>query len=417
MIPRRVTLANVAVKAGVHVTTVSMAMRNDIRLPEKTRARIKKIAEEMGYRPDPLLRALVAYRGQVMPRRNPPTIAYVTNWNTRWGWKNATAHCDFFAGADSKAKELGFHLDHFWMRETGLTQGRLSRILHARGIQGVIVASHGREMGDAIQFDWEQFSAIKIDYFPHEPALHNVTNNQCDIIRLAVRKVVAAGYRRIGFVMHRGWDHAVDHMWKAGFLCEQESLPLSDRLPPYIFPDAEPVERWFNESRAPVTVEVAPFKRWLEVYKPDVVISKAAFVDEAFKTLGLRVPEDVAFVDVFLEDLSGAVAGVRQNHQTVGALAVEILAGQLQHNKRGVPEIPTTTFVEGTWFPGKSCPVLTPPTEPANGQAVVDQVLDGSESGTGILPVDGAPRRDAMGRKPMPPARETPELPRIFRRE
>jgi LacI family transcriptional regulator len=48
---------------------------------------------------------------------------------------------------------------------------------------------------------------------------------------------------------------------------------------------------------------------------------------------------------------------VRQNHETVGAVAVEILAGQLQHNKFGVPDIPTTTFVEGTWFDGASCPM------------------------------------------------------------
>ncbi|MGH8020591.1 MAG: hypothetical protein ACREIA_20370 [Opitutaceae bacterium] len=49
--------------------------------------------------------------------------------------------------------------------------------------------------------------------------------------------------------------------------------------------------------------------------------------------------------------------GGRQNHDTVGALAVELLAGQLQHNKRGVPEIPTTTYVEGTWFAGRSLPI------------------------------------------------------------
>ena len=54
----------------------------------------------------------------------------------------------------------------------------------------------------------------------------------------------------------------------------------------------------------------------------------------------------------------GQTAGVRQNHTTVGARAVEILAGQLQHNKFGVPEIPTTTYVEGTWQDGASCPML-----------------------------------------------------------
>ncbi len=353
---RRVTLADVARKAGVHVTTVSLAVRNHPSLPETTRKRIQKLATEMGYTPDPFLRALIAYRGQVMPRRNPPTLAYVTNWATRWGWKNATGHSEFYAGAESKAKELGFHLDHFWIREPGLTHGRLSRILEARGIQGVILASHGREMGDALQFDWEHFSAVKIDYFPHKPAVHNVTNNQCDVIRTAMQKVMAAGYRRIGFVMHRGWDHAVDHLWKAGFLCEQDNLATADRIPAHIFPEPEPVDRWFNENSALVTVDPASFKAWLQRYKPEVVITKTSFVQAALQQLGLVVPRDLALVDVFLEDLSGGMAGMRQNHEAVGGLAVEILAGQLQHNKRGIPEIPTTTYVEGTWFDGASCP-------------------------------------------------------------
>ncbi len=357
---RRVTLAQVAVKAGVHVTTVSLALRNHPRLPVTTRQRIQALAQEMGYAPDPFLRALVAYRGRVMTRQNPPTLAYVTNWNTRWGWKKVTAHPDFYAGALAKAKELGYKLDHFWMREPGLTQGRLSNILNARGINGVIIASHGREMGDALQFDWANFSAVKIDYFPHQPALHNVTNNQCDVARLAMQKVIAAGYRRIGFVMHRGWDHAVDHLWTAGFLCEQQTVAASNWVPMHLFPEAEPVERWLNESKADVEPDFAAFKAWFEKHRPEVIISKGSFVLPILKKMGLRVPRDVAFVDVFLEELAGQTAGVRQNHTTVGALAVEILAGQLQHNKFGVPEIPTTTYVEGSWFNGATCPMPKP---------------------------------------------------------
>ena len=66
-----------------------------------------------------------------------------------------------------------------------------------------------REIDVELQFDWQHLSGVKIDYFPHKPELHNVTNNQCDIVRLAMQKVMAAGYRRIGFVMHRGWDDSV----------------------------------------------------------------------------------------------------------------------------------------------------------------------------------------------------------------
>ena len=51
---------------------MSLALRNHPRLPLETRERIRSLAEKMGYRPDPFLRALVAYRGKMMPRRNPP---------------------------------------------------------------------------------------------------------------------------------------------------------------------------------------------------------------------------------------------------------------------------------------------------------------------------------------------------------
>ncbi len=357
MSEKRVTLSDIAVKAGVHVTTVSLALRNHPRLPESTRQRIQALARKMGYAPDPFLRALVAYRGGVIERRNTPTLAYITNWATRWGWKKVTAHPDFYAGALAKANELGYKLDDFWMREEGMTQERLSQILYSRGINGLIIASHGREMGDALEFDWENFSAVKIDYFPHQPALHNVTNNQCDIARLAMQKVIAAGYRRIGFVMHRGWDHAVDHLWTAGYLCEQQAVPVRERLPAHLFPEPEPVERWLNESKSEVSPDPAAFKEWFQKYQPEVIISKGSFVLPLLRKMGLRVPRDVAFVDVFLGDFTGATAGVKQNHTTVGELAVEILAGQLQHNKFGIPKIPTTTYVEGTWFDGATCPM------------------------------------------------------------
>lgn len=353
---RRVTLSDVAKKAGVHVTTVSLALRNHPRLPETTRQRIQAMAEEMGYRPDPLLRALVAYRGKIIERRNTPTLAYVTNWNTRLGWKKATAHPDFYEGAEEMANQLGYHLEHFWLSEPGQTQGRLSRMLYARGINGVIIASHGRERGDALEFEWPHFSAVKIDYYPHQPVLHNVTNNQCDIIRVAMQKVRAAGYRRVGFVMHRGWDHAVDHLWTAGYLCEQQHLTPKEQLPAHIFPEEQPVERWFNESNAPVEADFESFAQWFKKNRPEVIISKGSFVLPLLEKMKLKVPKDVAFADVFLEEFSGAIAGVRQNHKTVGAVAVEMLAAQLQHNKVGIPAIPTTTFVEGTWYDGRSCP-------------------------------------------------------------
>jgi LacI family transcriptional regulator len=336
----RVTLADIAAKAAVHVTTVSLALRNSPRLPATTRERIRKLADELGYAPDPMLQALVAYRGNTSARRSPPTLAYVTNWNTRMGWREVTAHPDFYDGAESRAKELGYNLEHFWMREPGLTHGRLSRILNTRGINGVIIASHVREIDEALQFDWARFAAVKIDYFPHTPLLPVVTNDQLQIVRLAMQKVIAMGYRRVGFVMDEGWDITVDHLWLAGYLWEQQALAPADRLAPYLIPNKESLAAWLRRN------------------KPDVLIGKSEFVTATFKEMGLRIPKDLAFVDIFLEDHSGKTAGVIQNHKEVGRLAVELLAGQLQQNKYGIPTIPTTTCVEGTWLDGRTLPSM-----------------------------------------------------------
>ena len=358
--PRRVTLADIAKRAEVHVTTVSLALRNHPRLPEKTRKRIQDLAKEMGYQPDPILQALVAYRGKVMERRNPPTLAYVTNWDAEYGWKQTTAHPQFYEGADAKAQEQGFKLDHFWMGEPGLSHTRMSKILQARGITGVIIASHRRASDVDLHFDWTGFSAVKIDYFPHQPEIHQVNNDHCSIMRLAMQRARDHGYRRIGAVMHRGWDHAVDYMWKAGALISQDYQPPEDRVPMHLFPAAEKVDEWMTETTHEVVADTAQFKRWYEEHRPEVILSKRSFIQPCLDAMGLKIPDDVAFIDLFLEEEDGSIAGVRQNHNTVGELALEILAGQLHYHKFGIPEIPTRTQVEGTWFDGATCPRFAP---------------------------------------------------------
>lgn len=360
MTPRRVTLSDIAKVAGVHVTTVSLALRNHVRLPLATRQRLQELAKKMGYVPDPMMRALVSYRTEMTPRRAIPTLAYVTNWATRLGWCELTAHPSFFAGAEKRAGELGFRLDHFWLGEPGLTHARFSGILRARGINGIIVASHAPELGDSLNFDWANLSAVKIDYYPHRPALHNVTNNQCDIVRHAFQRVRALGYKRIGFVMHRGWDYHVDHLWTAGILCEQQHVPAAELVPALIFPAAEPVEAWMCEYGGSTAPDLATFSEWFHRHRPEVLISSRDFVLPLLEKMGLSVPKHVAFVDVFLSDTSGAIAGIRQNHEAVGAAAVELLAGQLQHGTFGIPAVQTTTFVEGTWFDGATCPLKSP---------------------------------------------------------
>ncbi|MBK1877786.1 LacI family DNA-binding transcriptional regulator [Pelagicoccus mobilis] len=344
---KRITLADIAKKAGYHPTTISMALRNHPRLPASTTEKIKALAEEMGYRPDPALGALVAYRRNTSPKQQAAPLAYLTNWHNEFGWKNSTPHRNFYEGALSRAKQLGYKIDHFWLGEPGLSHERINDILQARGIRGLIIASHQIGVDREPRIQWDQFSSVKIDFFPTSLHVHTISNDQRAIIQLAFRKALDAGYKRIGFVIPRWWDTYVNYAWSAGFLASQLLVPEEDRIPIKIF-DTEP--------DAEIGMPVTEFETWRNEHKPDVIISYNEFVQHAFKLLQIQTPEDFAYIDVCPESKDNDHAGVYNNCERVGELSVEILAGQLQRNQVGLPNYPTVTKVEGTWIDGPSLP-------------------------------------------------------------
>lgn len=136
---RRVTLKDIAGVAGVHHTTVSMALRNDRRLPAATRARIRQCAAELGYRPDPMLSALSSYRAAIRPLRTPSTIAFVTDVDPA-EIRNGRAHGQFLSGVREGAESLGYKVDRFAVG-AGIAGIRcLQRVLLNRSIRGVIIA-------------------------------------------------------------------------------------------------------------------------------------------------------------------------------------------------------------------------------------------------------------------------------------
>jgi hypothetical protein len=84
--PAHATLQDVATRTGVHRTTVSLALRDHPRIPAETRARVRAAAEALGYRINPLVSALMQSRRTGRAVKH-VTLAYVTNYPTRYGWR------------------------------------------------------------------------------------------------------------------------------------------------------------------------------------------------------------------------------------------------------------------------------------------------------------------------------------------
>ena len=73
----KVTIKELAEKAGVSKTAVSFAFNNPKRISSETYERIMKIAKEIGYSPDPVARILATHQTQTIGLLFPQSITEV----------------------------------------------------------------------------------------------------------------------------------------------------------------------------------------------------------------------------------------------------------------------------------------------------------------------------------------------------
>lgn len=340
--PPRITLRDVARKAGVHVSTVSRALRNSRRISEAKRARIQGIAKEMGYTHDAWLDALISYRDTARRRTHPRALAYVTSWPVPI--EQAPHHRCYWRGARQRAAELGFHLEHFSLATPGMSDERLSSILIARGIDGVVLSSFAKCSAE-VRFDWSRFAAVRIELQPASPAFSTTAVDHVRAIVTAVNEAIRLGYRRPGLMIGHDWSALVEDHWEIGFYWAQRALARDDRLPIFTFNATwEKNTRWYR------------FGAWFSENKPDVVLAPFLHIERRLGDLNLAVPADAAVIDPFLEYPNPFYAGIVHDFEEVGARAMEQLAVLVTRNARGIPPVMVRSYVDGAWQPGPSCP-------------------------------------------------------------
>jgi len=330
----RPTQADIARAAGVSQMTVSLALRNHASLPRRTRQRIQRLAAELGYRPNPLVAALMRH---VRHRRATPyltTLAYVTAFPTRDGWRQSPLYRRYHEGAAARADQLGYKLEEFWLRQPGMTGTRLSRILWTRGVQGVIIAPLPLPRAH-LQLDWKQFALATLGYTLARPSLHRAVSHQARAMQIALRELKRRGYRRVGLALSSHSDARTDRNWRGAFLAYQ---PRARRVPLLVTAD------WNQRT----------FCEWFEEHRPDAVIANEDGVRDWLRALKARVPGEVGFVHIESTISHRHFSGIRQNAYQVGAAAVELVAEQLQHGERGVPKIPKVVLIAGQWVPGRT---------------------------------------------------------------
>jgi len=339
MEPKRVSQRDIARAAKVHFTTVSLALRNSSSLPAKTRTRIQKLATEMGYRPDPMLTALQAYRKNVKSSSFVGTIAWINTYKVPSQLYKGKFTLVYLAGARQRCEELGYKLEEFNLSDT--SKARLSNIFQARNIQGILLPPQPYNRAH-LSFDWEKYSAVAFGYSLSRPSLHKVANAQYTSSRMGVRTLRKYGYRRIGFVTTHNTDERTDQNFSSGYLAEQRRAKPSEQIPMLILRDMDAEE------------QKRDFARWYRKHRPAVILTMYNRIPDFMEEQKISYSECGLALLILDSTHDGHFAGIDQNDHLIGRSAVDFLVGMMHRNERGVPDIPLRILVEGKWIEGKT---------------------------------------------------------------
>lgn len=273
----RVTIADIAERAGVSISSVSFALNGRKGVSEETRERVRAVAEEMGWAPTRAARALAGARtdtfGLVLAR-DPYTLGV------------ETFYMRFIAGMESELakRSYGLLLQVVPTRADELTTIKKWRAArHVDGILLVDLAVDDPRVQLCSQPD--ALPAVAVGDPSVAGGLTCVWTDDAESMHQAVRHLAGFGHRRIAHVSGVG-DFAHTQIRDRAFLDETTRLGLEPIL---LRTDYTP-EEGARATRQAFAMDEPPTAF---IYDNDVMAVAGL---TAAMELGRRVPEDVSVI-------------------------------------------------------------------------------------------------------------------------
>lgn len=338
------TIKDVAKVAGVHFTTVSMALRGHPSIPAATRERIIAAASRIGYQRNHIFAALTNQRRGGDATYYTPKVAYVANRTEEDGFLKLAHFRQMVEGARREAEALGYSLELLYLGKGHHTSQSLQAYLKANAITGVIIGAF-EPGGPSLELDWADYCVVKIDSRQIPPACSYISIDQLAGVHDAFRAMRERGYRRIGLAIGSDDEETTDDMHLSGWHLEQFCIPEAERVPPMLFP---------RGTRDKQGAEL--LGAYIDLHKLDAVLCNWANIRAMITASGHRCPEDVACAGLCISKPTPGLAGIVSNMDLVGQRVMSLLATLLRSEQRGIPGIITHTRVKGDWHDGASAP-------------------------------------------------------------
>lgn len=273
---RRTSLKDLADKLGVSIATVSRALRNSHEVGEEMTQKVKQLAKELNYRPNPFAQSL---------RKEAPRVigVIVPNLVTHY-------YAAVLDGIEDYASKLGYsvisansHEDH--EREAQALDNFLN--MHVEGI----IACLAQDTTDYSHFEQLHKMGVPLVFFARcclEDIFSQVVGNGDVAAQEATQHMIETGSRRVAFI---GGPNHLDMVRrrKHGYLeaLRENRIPIDRNL---VVCDKIDFDVARNATLRLLEGENPPDA----ILAFNDIITYAAF--DAIKSKGLRIPEDVAII-------------------------------------------------------------------------------------------------------------------------
>jgi LacI family transcriptional regulator len=337
---QQASIRTIAAAAGFGKTLVAKVMTNKPGVAASTRTLVLKVAREQGYLPDPEITRLMLHVRHRRTRRNALTMAWIRYAIRPAVPQNFPWFAKIWAGASARSQALGFSLDQIIEDVNAMSPARFVQILRARGVSGLL-ASPPWQAEVFWRLEVQDF-AIAIAGEGNLPYIYDQSGpDYFHNIRLLMQELALLGYRRPGLVIS---DYM--HMVSAGAIVaayeySKLALPPEDRIP------------W----ESPVSDQNEALSPWLKRWCPDVLICANNNWAQVLAQHGLRVPEDIGLAHINLASDIPDWGGIDQNHEWIGANAVNLLAEQIYHREHGRPVKARRVLAAGQFVRGSTLKV------------------------------------------------------------
>jgi LacI family transcriptional regulator len=343
----RVPLRLIAEKAGVSRMTVSLALRASPSISKETGSRVQEIAQQLGYRPDPIVSDLMANLRLATQTQHAVPLGFVTSERSRDSARDRAIQDAYFAGAAEKAAALGYRLEEFRLHRDGMSESRVRQIMIARGIEGALLVPSVPESasGATMPGAFSRFCCVAIGTPAGPATVHHVGTDHLHSVMETCRQLTALGYRCPGLLLTAAQDRRSAYRFRAGFVA-------SSHL-------AENGGQWPVLIRA--HLDYAGFVHWMHETRPDVVIHamEPSMVSDWLRRCGASVPDDVGHAGLELDPGRCDESGFVPKASAIGAAALELLTAAVGKREPGQPQYPATIAIAGAWHNGNTTRPMT----------------------------------------------------------